>query len=85
MIRKAIWSLESQDELRGIDRVVARRVVDSVTRYVGTGYGDIKRLKGRAAQYRLRVGDYRVIFALDAAREEMVILHVRHRREAYRD
>jgi mRNA interferase RelE/StbE len=45
---------------------------------------DIKKLAGYADRYRLRVGDYRVIYEI--ADEQLIILvvGVGHRREAYR-
>ena len=35
-------------------------------------------------RYRLRVGDYRVIYTFDPARDEIHLLAVGHRREIYR-
>ena len=35
-------------------------------------------------RYRLRVGDYRVIYTFDVARETIFLLAVGHRREVYR-
>lgn len=45
---------------------------------------DLKKLSGYADRYRLRVGDYRVIYEI--ADEQLIILvvGVGHRREAYR-
>ena len=36
-------------------------------------------------RYRLRVGDYRVIYSFDASRQFIHLLAVGHRREIYRD
>ena len=44
--------------------------------------GDIKRLTNSTPEYRLRVGDYRVLFELEE--KTIVIYRIRHRREAYR-
>ncbi len=44
--------------------------------------GSIK-LKGREG-WRIRQGDYRVIYEIDDGQRTVTILHVRHRREAYR-
>ena len=53
-----------------------------LTRYGKTGQGDVKRLQN-SDQYRLRVGDYRVRFkVLDDG--TLRIVHVRHRKDAYR-
>ena len=48
-----------------------------------TGAGDIKTLQGdMAGTFRLRLGDYRILFALED--NAMLIFGVRHRSEAYR-
>jgi mRNA interferase RelE/StbE len=44
--------------------------------------GDVKRLTNFTPEYRLRVGDYRVLFDLE--NKSIVVYRVRHRREAYR-
>ena len=36
------------------------------------------------AQYRLRVGDYRIIYAFDVQRNEIHLLAIGHRRDIYR-
>ena len=41
------------------------------------------RLKGRA-EYRLRVGDYRVIYEFDTSRNVLRLITLGHRREIYR-
>jgi mRNA-degrading endonuclease RelE of RelBE toxin-antitoxin system len=43
---------------------------------------DVVHLVGARALFRLRVGDWRVIFRRDG--DTMMILRVLHRREAYR-
>ena len=80
-----VWSKRSRDDLRGLPADVQRRVIDAMVRYAGTRHGDVTALKGRPGEYRLRVGDWRVLFALDAGRGELLVQRVRHRREAYRE
>lgn len=43
--------------------------------------GDVKRLTNFAPEYRLRVGDYRILFEIEA--EEIVIYRIKHRSKAY--
>ena len=43
----------------------------------------IVKLSGRDA-WRIRVGDYRVIYTIDDPRKEVVIYPIGHRREIYR-
>ena len=42
------------------------------------------KLEGSEGLYRLRVGDYRIVYGVDSQLQQIVIHHVRHRREAYR-
>jgi mRNA interferase RelE/StbE len=42
-----------------------------------------ERLQGRS-EYKLRVGDWRVLYDLDLAQNRLLLLTVRHRREVYR-
>jgi len=44
--------------------------------------GDVKRLTNYTPEYRLRVGNYRVLFEIE--NNGIVVYRVRHRREAYR-
>ncbi len=43
-----------------------------------------KKLREVPHGYRLRVGDYRVLYVVESKEREMTIYGVRHRREAYR-
>jgi mRNA interferase RelE/StbE len=43
------------------------------------------KLKGSEQLYRIRVGDYRVVYAVDTEASRILIYHVRHRREVYRE
>jgi mRNA interferase RelE/StbE len=44
---------------------------------------DVKKLKGRAA-WRIRVGDYRVIYEIHDRVLHVIVITVGHRREIYR-
>lgn len=38
----------------------------------------------RLADWRIRVGDYRILFDLDHIKKFIIVLRVRHRKDAYR-
>jgi mRNA interferase RelE/StbE len=44
--------------------------------------GDVKKLTNFTPEYRLRVGDYRVLFEIE--NKSIIVYMVRHRREVYR-
>jgi mRNA interferase RelE/StbE len=64
---------------------VRRRVYDALERLVGDQpTGDVIRLKG-SDEWRLRVGDWRVLFRRDPAARVILVLRVLPRGRAYRD
>jgi mRNA interferase RelE/StbE len=82
-----IWNEGVLKDLKSLDHRTARSLIDSVkNRLAGNPLGLGKPLKGIfKGLYRYRHGDYRVIFALDRADKKVIILHIRHRSEAYRE
>jgi mRNA interferase RelE/StbE len=80
---KFTWPESAQAELRAIDREIAIRILHALTAYGESGTGDVKALGGQWRGYfRIRVGDYRVIFTI--APDEMTIVRARHRSDIYR-
>ncbi|MGD0668703.1 MAG: type II toxin-antitoxin system RelE/ParE family toxin [Bryobacteraceae bacterium] len=80
---KIEWLDEARADVRRLDRSTAMHIFESVLRCARMGGGDVIPLHGDMAGYfRLRIGDYRVLFALEGG--TMRIFGVRHRSEAYR-
>jgi mRNA-degrading endonuclease RelE of RelBE toxin-antitoxin system len=76
------WLDEAKAEIRGIDQVTAMRMFEGVLRFARTGSGDVNTLHGDMARaFRLRLGDYRVLFTFEDG--AMRIFGVRHRSQAY--
>ena len=42
-----------------------------------------RKLVGSKAEYRIRIGNYRVIYAVDEAEQVVDIQRIRHRKDAY--
>ena len=42
-----------------------------------------RKLAGDDAPYRIRIGDYRVIYEVDDVTREILVTRVRHRKDAY--
>jgi mRNA interferase RelE/StbE len=77
------WLDEAKADVRRLDRPTAMRIFDGILYYTRTGSGDVTPLHGdMAGSFRLRLGDYRVLFALQD--NVMRVFGVRHRSEAYR-
>ena len=81
--RIVLWSPVARAELRTIDRQTAWQILQAIDRYLETGAGGVIKLQPPRTEFRLRVGEYRVLFRrMDE--QTIEILRVRHRNEAYR-
>jgi mRNA interferase RelE/StbE len=70
-------------ELVGIQKVLRQRVIEKFEDIGIDPRGtDSKKLDD--ATYRVRVGDYRIIYNVDDKKRKVVITRIRHRREVYR-
>jgi mRNA-degrading endonuclease RelE of RelBE toxin-antitoxin system len=77
------WLDEAKADVRAVDQATAMRLFEGILRFARTGSGDVTTLHGdMAGTFRLRLGDYRVLFALEE--DAMRIFGVRHRSQAYR-
>jgi mRNA interferase RelE/StbE len=57
------WTEEFRAELRRIDQKTALRILQAISRLALTQEGDVKKLQGvQTPEYRLRVGEYRILF-----------------------
>jgi len=81
--RIVVWSSVARSDLSAIDRDTAWQILRAIDRYLDTGVGDVIKLQPPRAEFRLRVGDHRVLF-LRADARSIEVLRVRHRSEAYR-
>jgi mRNA interferase RelE/StbE len=71
-------------ELRDLPLSVKLRIESVVDRLViQPRPSSVRKLKGFEATYRIRVGDYRIVYEIDDKRHEILITKVRHRKEAY--
>jgi mRNA-degrading endonuclease RelE of RelBE toxin-antitoxin system len=77
------WLEEAKADVRALDRPTAMRLFEGTLHFARTGSGDVNALHGdMGGAFRLRLGDYRVLFTLE--RNVMRIFGVRHRSEACR-
>ena len=71
--------------LRRLDGVVFRRVVAALRILADNPRpAGCRKLTGSDRDWRVRVGDYRIIYEIDDRNREVRVMRIRHRREAYR-
>jgi len=70
-------------DLRRIPKPEVASVVSALEQLSDGLKGDVKRLTNFTPEYRLRVGDYRILFEIEG-QNRVVVYRVRPRKEAYR-
>jgi len=85
---KIIFLKKAKKELQKIDLIWQKRVVDKLKLLVCDSEllaGSTKKLIGRGSEkYRLRVGNYRVIYAKEKDFLIITIVRIAHRKEVYK-
>jgi mRNA interferase RelE/StbE len=83
---QVIYETRAIKDLKAVDTKHRERIIAKIVQYANTPEelaNNVTHLTG-SPFFRLRVGDYRVIFAQDdEVATVMTVIRVRHRREAY--
>ena len=75
------YSPTAQEEFRGLPRADAEHILSKMARLEAELSGNIKRLQGADMAYRLRIGDYRILF--DVAGDRVIVCRVGSRKDVY--
>ncbi|OYD17226.1 type II toxin-antitoxin system mRNA interferase toxin, RelE/StbE family [candidate division WOR-3 bacterium JGI_Cruoil_03_51_56] len=79
------WKSSAERDLRKTDLQQISRIIKAVESLADNPFPpQHRKLRGSEHAYRIRVGDYRVIYHVDTGTRNVTVYHVRHRREAYR-
>jgi len=79
-----IWSESASKAFRKLDRTVAKRIFKKVSQLGENPYHfDVTKIVGEP-YFRLRVGDYRVVFDIQNDTLRILILKVGHRKNIYK-
>ena len=75
----------SEHDLRNIDRQYISRIFSAIESLAENPFPiQSRKMKGSESSYRLRMGDYRIIYQVDTENKIIVIYHARHRKNAYK-
>jgi len=70
-------------DLKHLQKQDASRIADALEQLQSDLTGDVKKLTNFTPEYRLRVGQFRVLFEIENE-TRIIVYRVVHRREAYR-
>ena len=85
MVYDVYLERSATDDLRRLPR----RLSDRITARIGRLANDprpagCRKMEGSKSDWRIRVGEYRVIYEIDDDLDRVNVMRVRHRREVYK-
>ncbi len=82
---KIVWKGSSEHDFRNIYRQYISRILKANESLADDPFPvQSRKHKDSESSYRLRIGDYRVIYQVDSQSKILTIYHVRHRKDAYK-
>lgn len=79
------WKRSATREIRNVDQQYIPRLILAVEALKENPFPQgYRKLKNSEQIYRIRIGEFRIIYQVDAKRKILYIIHVRHRRDTYK-
>lgn len=79
------FARSARKELQALDRTIATRVIRRIEALAATPRpAGCKKLEGAQNLWRIRIGDWRLIYSIDDSKLLVDVSAVRHRRDVYR-
>ena len=79
------WKKSTRKDLRNLPFSVANRIVGAVEDLAKNPFPHgVEKLSGSEHAYRIRLGDYRIVYEVVAESKLVEIQRVRHRKDVYR-
>ncbi len=83
MIYSIIFSEEAEHEAKKLDNNILQRIVKKLEEASNNPFQFFERLSGRE-DYKLRIGDYRVIAKILTNDKEIFVISMGHRKNVYK-
>jgi mRNA interferase RelE/StbE len=79
------WKKSTKKDLRKLPSEIVDRILEAVDRLAENPFQHgVEKLAGAEHSYRMRIGDYRVVFEVVSGSTLIEIHRVRHRKDVYR-
>jgi len=81
---KIFFVKSAENELLKLDKKLAQRILDKINVLGSDPYGQNSQKLGGGKGYKIRIGDWRVVYTVDKIAKTVTVIRIRHRREVYR-
>ena len=79
------WKESVHKDLRSLPASIIPKIIKKAESLLANPIpGDSKKLRDTEHSYRVRVGDYRIIYQVNSSDKEVLVCRVRHRKDAYK-
>ena len=85
-IYEVVFKKSAEKELLRLPTLIQEKMIDAVrllSMNPFTHLLDTKKLKGADSLFRIRIGDYRLVYSVDGRRVRIVVIRVAHRKGVY--
>jgi mRNA interferase RelE/StbE len=83
-VHEVLLERAAERDLKALSRAVYDRIVSHLrTLSQNPRPAGCKKITGSRSDWRIRIGDYRVIYEIDDRAKVVKVMRIRHRREAY--
>ncbi|GAA2141307.1 type II toxin-antitoxin system RelE family toxin [Glycomyces algeriensis] len=82
---RLVISEDADKQLQKLDKPVRRRIILALAKLEDDPRPDgVKKLKGSADRWRVRVGDWRIVYRIEDGELVVLVIAVGHRSKVYR-
>jgi len=78
------WTLKAKKRLKKLETKWIREIIRKVCECAESPFIYLKKLK-KVDKWRLRVGNFRIILHIDAAKDKIFVLKIGHRKDIYKE
>ena len=78
------FARSAEKELLKLDKNLAKRILGKIGLLGNDPFGQNSQKLGVGKGYRIRIGDYRVVYTVDKTARTITVVRIRHRRDVYR-
>ena len=83
MAFELVWSKNAQKDLSKLQKHTAQRIKNKIKTLVSETRPELEKVKGQDF-YKYRIGHYRVFLDVYPFNKKLVVLKIRHRKNAYK-
>ena len=76
----------AEKDLSKVPKKITRRVVRIIIKFKKNPRpAGVRKISGSANYYRVRVGDWRIVYEINDKSRQVYVFRIRHRKEAYKN